>query len=533
MQTLYKKIIACALAGSLVTTGCNKVLDVSPYVSFSESTAFSSPQRVLLALTGVYDAAQSGFYVGNVIRGYPFGAANIQQGDMRGEDMLNQAQFYQVTYEATYNATTPNNTYMWQTLYALVNKANLTIEGVRGAVAGGVITQEVGLQYEAECRFLRAMAYHELVINFARPYADGNGTRLGVVYRDFGISTDETIERARQQKRESVKQNYDKILADLDFAEANLTPRALPNPVAGTADQTPVNYRATKAAAIALKMRVKLHMRDWQGVINEGNKLISASAPFVSPIGGWRLNASPDGPWANNLTDESIFSIKNDANDNGGNNGALANMTGSPALGGRGLARISPIIFNFQPWRCDDKRRALMVQDGRSYYTTKYRDITNRNDAAPQIRYAEVLLTLAEAEARNAAGVSTRAVELLNAVRNRALADPLTQAYTLADFPTKNSLVQAILDERRIEFLAEGKRWGDIHRLAVDPDFSTGGIPAKMTFANATFATYNCAANPALTRSILAIPYDDFKFIWPIPLEEVQQNTNIEQNPGY
>jgi hypothetical protein len=533
MQTIYKKTLCCLLAGSLLTAGCNKVLDTQPYVSFSESTAYSSPQRVLLALTGVYDAAQSGFYVGNVIRGYAFGAANIQQGDMRGEDMLNQAQFFQVSYEATYNSTTPNNGFMWQTLYSLVNKANLTIEGVRGAVTANIITSAVGLQYEAECRFLRAMAYHELLIHFARPYADGAGNKLGVMYRDFGISSDATIAQAREQRRETVAQNYDKILADLDFAESNLSPKALPAPVAGTPDATPVNYRATKAAAIALKMRVKLHKGDWAGVIAEGNKLITTSTPFTSPIGGWKLNATADGVWANNLTDESIFSIKNDANDNGGNNGALAYMLGTPTLGGRGLVRVSPISFNLQSWRCDDKRRALLTQDGRSYYTTKYRDITNRTDAAPQIRYAEVLLMQAEAEARNASGVSARALDLLNAVRNRSLQDVATQSYILSNFPTKTSLIRAILDERRIEFLGEGKRWADIHRLALDPDFTTNGIPAKMTFADASFASYNCAANPALTKSILAIPYNNFRFIWPIPLEEVQQNTNIEQNPGY
>src|SRR5688572_28809853 len=139
MQTTYRKIISCLLAGAIVSAACNKTLDVQPYVSFSETTAFSTPQRVLLALNGAYDAAQSGFYQGAVIRGYPFGAAYVEQGDMRGEDMLNQAQFYQVTYEANYNATTPNNGFMWQTLYALVNKSNLVIEGVKKAVTGNVI----------------------------------------------------------------------------------------------------------------------------------------------------------------------------------------------------------------------------------------------------------------------------------------------------------------------------------------------------------------------------------------------------------
>ena len=527
MTHINKKIIAFSvLVASLFA--CNKVLDVTPYVSFSDATAFTSPQRVLLALNGVYDGAQSGFYVGNVIRGYPFGAANVEQGDMRGEDMLNQAQFYQVTYEANYNSTTPNNGFMWQTLYALINRANLTIEGIQGAKAGGIIDNATALQYEAECRFLRAMAHHELVINFAKPYADGNGSQLGIMYRDFGINSDATSAKAKDQKRETVAKNYEKILADLDFAEANL-PARLPS-----SDATPSNYRATKAAAIALKMRVKLHKGDWAGVIAEGNKIVPATAPFVSPVGNWKLNTTPDAAFTNYLTDESIFSIKNDANDNGGNNGALAYMLSNPNQGGRGLVRISPISYNLQSWLCDDKRRTLLLnQDGRSYYTTKYRDITNRTDPSPQIRYAEVLLTLAEAEARNAAGVSQRALDLLNAVRNRSLATPATQAYTLASFANKNAMIRAILDERRIEFLAEGKRWGDIHRLAVDPDFNTSGIPAKMTFADATFASYNCATNPALTKSIPAIGYSNFRFIWPIPLEETQQNSNIDQNPGY
>src|ERR1700744_2953352 len=170
-----KKIIAGLLVAGVVTftPACKKVLDKQPYTSFSDQSAFSSPARVLLALDGVYDAAQSGFYAGGVVRGYPFGAATIEQGDMRGEDMMNQAAFYQVTYEAIYNSSSPNNDYMFQTLYNLINKANLTIEGVQGAIASNVISSTVGAQYQAECKFLRAMAHFELVLHFARPYLDG------------------------------------------------------------------------------------------------------------------------------------------------------------------------------------------------------------------------------------------------------------------------------------------------------------------------------------------------------------------------
>lgn len=516
-------------------SSCKKVLEVAPYTSFTDATAFTSPARVEAAMNGVYDAAQSGFYAAGQVRGYPFGAASIEQGEMRGEDMLNEALFYQITYEAGYNPATGNQEYMFNTLYALINKANLTIEGVNNAMAQNIIAADKGNQYLGECRFLRAMAHHELLIHFARPYADGNGAKQGIVYRDFGVDTDAKLETAKALERATVADNYNRILEDLDFAEANL-------PVA-IKDLSNVNiktFRATKAAAIALKMRVNLHKGDWAAVITEGNKLVPAgAAPFVSAIGGWKLTAEPGAPFTAPWTsDESIFSIKNSATDNPGVNGALPNIFGSPAAGGRGLIRVSPISYNLPQWLCDDKRRTLLVDytaaGKTNYLTTKYKDAVTSSDAAPHIRYAEVLLTLAEAEARNDAGISTRALDLLNAVRNRSLSSPGTQQYTITDFAEKNDLIKAILVERRIEFLGEGKRWADIHRLATDPVFSTGGIPAKIGTGSAASAMYSCGAgSAAYNTAVASIPYSDFRFIWPIPLSETQQNAKYAQNPNY
>jgi hypothetical protein len=515
-----------ALLALFMATSCKKSLDKSPFNAISDNVAFATADRAFLALYGVYDAAQSGNYFG-AVRGYPFGAANIEQGDARGEDVINLAAFYQITYQASYNATTANNVGQWENLYALINKANVSIDGFKTAGTAGIITSAVATQYEAECRFLRAMAHHEAVVFFCRPYLDGNGDKPGVPYRDFAINSSSLVEDAKKITRGTVAETYQKILADLDFAEANLP-----------ATITPSTIRATKAAAIALKMRVKLHKGDWAGVITEGNKLVPPGAgPYSSPIGGWNLTALPDGPFLNNSSTESIFSIRNDALDNSGVNGALPTMLGPANLGARGLVSISPIIFNNPGWLCDDKRRSLLTVQGTnalsgiSQFTKKYTRYTNRDDFAPQIRYAEVLLTLAEAEARQASSVSTRAIDLLNAVRNRALATPATQAYTVASFTDKNSLINAILLERRIEFLAEGKRWGDIHRNAVDPNYTTGGIPAKYVNGAQGAGLYNC--NGTINATQAAILYSDFRFIWPIPSSEVIQNPSITQNPGY
>jgi len=147
------------------------------------------------------------------------------------------------------------------------------------------------------------------------------------------------------------------------------------------------------------------------------------------------------------------------------------------------------------------------------------------------MRYAEVLLMQAEAEARLNAGVSSRAVDLLNVVRNRSLANPAVQQYTVASFANQVALVRAILLERRIELLAEGRRWGDISRLVTDANYTTGGIPAKAVNGTVGLANFTCGAG--YTPGQAAIAYSNFLFLWPIPITEIQTNPIIVQNPGY
>ena len=521
-----KKVLSILLLLSPLLFSCKKVLETSPYSSITDAIAFSTAAKCALVLNGVYDAAQGTYYVTGTTenRGYPFGAANITQGDCRGEDVVNAQAFYQVTYQATYNSTAANTVAMWKGLYELINKTNIGIAGFRQA-AGGVITTELAAQYEAECRFLRAMAHHEALIHFARPYLDGNGNKIGVPWREEPISSGSAVNNILNSPRMQVDSVYAKILADLDFAEANLPEKIF-------------TYRATKAAAIALKMRVKMHMGDWAGVITEGAKLVpAASTDPVSPIGGWALTDEPNGPFDNNNSEESIFSIKNDALDAPSTNAGLSRMFGSASLSGRGLITISPIIYNNPTWLCDDKRRDQLTTIGlnsagnQAILSKKYHDYATWADYTPQIRYAEVVLNLSEAVARTAGDVSPRAIELLNAVRNRALADEATQAYTATSFAAKQDLVKAILVERRIEFLCEGKRWSDIHRLAVDPEYSTGGIPAKAVNGASGLAIYVCGAG--YTPGQAAIAYSDYRFVWPIPSTEITQNPVVVQNPEY
>ena len=136
--------------------------------------------------------------------------------------------------------------------------------------------------------------------------------------------------------RETVSASYVKVLADLDAAEA-----ALPSKGTSTV------YRIWKDAAIAYKTIVKLHKRDWAGVIAEANKL----------DGKFSIEADPNTPWANNAGNkESIFSIQNTATNNPTVNGALASMNR-----GRLLIAISPVIWNNQMWKADDKLSLIHI----------------------------------------------------------------------------------------------------------------------------------------------------------------------------
>ena len=523
-----KVMLATVFFTALTLGGCDKITDLQPNNSFSEETAFSSAARAELAMTGVYDAAQSGFYAGGAVRGYPFGAANTEQGDMRGEDMMNVATFFALTYEGLYDVTTANNQYQWETLFSLVNRANVVIEGVQAAGAANTIAAAKAIEYEAEAKFLRAMAYQELLVHFARPYDHTAGaTHPGVPYRTVAVNTPAKVDEAKSQGRNTVKECYDKMIEDLSFAEANLPP---------TRTGALKVSRATKGAAIALKVRAYLNMGNWAQVIAESDKIVQGATAFTSSIGGYALTASPNGPFAtpaaNLANTESMFSIENASTDNPGTNGAIGQMySKSP---GRGLVAISPIIWNAPFWKANDLRRTqLATNNGRAYFTTKYTDYVTFTDANPIIRYSEVLLSRAEAFAR-ITPLDPRALALLNAVRNRAVTS-VTDQFTIASFISGNSLIQSILDERRIEFLAEGRRWADIHRLANDPVFNSGGVPAKVAYTGTTFASWNATTPYAGSRSITAIPYSDFRFVWPIPQTETSSNEVLkeQQNPGY
>ena len=522
---IYKSYLSVAMGAALslpLFTACeNDVVDLMPVDKFSDQTAYETAARCELAVIGAYDAAQCGYYSGSGwTRGYPFGAASILQGEMRGEDMNLTAVFYDYTYSSTYSTTTMNNVAMWETSFEAINRYNTVLKGIEDSFANGLITEEVANQYRGEMYFLRGLTYHNLMIHYALPYNVEGNNNYGMPIYLKPVNQPSEIEEQLKIGRSTVKETYAQILKDLNEAE-NLLPEVISANTIG---------RASKGAAIALKSRVYLHMRDWDKVITEAEKLEG---------GRYELESNPATPFtAYDKNKESIFSMPNSSEDNGSVNGAMSTMM-SARTGGRAICTSSPTIYNSKFWLGDDKRRDLLMyrESDKYYFVDKYQNPQTNEEYAPIIRYAEVLLNEAEAAARK--GDTDLALTKLNEVRDRSLADPATQSYKATDFADKTALVEAILWERRIEFHGEGRRWEDIHRLANDDLCPSKGIPAKIEYKNAAgegaFVVGGEVKEEWYSASKKFIPYTDKRFIWPIPQNDLLRNPTLaaQQNAGW
>jgi len=507
-------IILSAWTFLLVSSSCSsdEFIDLAPFNSISEDLAFATAENIDLSIIGVYNAAQRG---GNI-----FGASYVHQNNLRGEDMVNIASFFQITYTSAYDAGTSNNGSYWRSLYALINKANIAIVGLQKAEENNVISTTVRDQYLGEMYFWRAVAHLELLKHFSRPYNyTPDASHLGIPYRTTAITGLESIEKALNVERGTTLDTYKNILADLNRAE-ELTLSKNQRPAAERIT------RATKEAVIGFKIRTHLYTREWEKVLLEASKIESS----------YRLTPQPSGVFLQNYSNtESIFSVENSANTNPGVNGALASI-----YNGRNLVCISPLLWRDPKWLIDDKRReegslvrTLSGVNGGQKFTNKYKDVSTMSDASPILRYSEILLSVAEAHAR--LGNTPLAIEFLNRVRNRSLSDPISQAYTSNSFSSNIDLLHAIITERRIELLAEGNRWADIHRLLYDDLVPTPGIPAKYANAMPTREDFKLGSPYTGTLAVELIPKDNHRIVWPIPLSTTNYNPILaeQQNPNY
>lgn len=474
----------------LIANACNEdKLNPVKKDQLSDAIVFDDKAKIEANVKGIYAAVKNGQLLGGRYFIY---------NDVRAENFLSN-DGNRVTARAAWEfSETAGDTEvanLWIESYRTINRANLFLEGMdaKGDEVAGTTDAPI---LRAEARFVRALSYYGLMQFYAAPYTDGNGSKPGVPLRLEGISSPGSNNLAKS----SVAEVYSQILADLDFAEANLP--------ATRADAATNTTRAHKNTAVALKTRVYLSMANYAKVIEEANKIVSPAAPFTAAGGtapggvAHALQANIATVFTTFTTTESIFSMPFTANDAPGGQNALGfYYRPNGDLGAGGIFYLNPTgILGDATWTAADARRTAFIQVvGGKSWLYKWKGGGQFLDNAPVIRYAEVLLNLSEALARTNAGVDARALALVNAVRKRSDA-----ATTLA--PASNTeLIDAILKERNIEFLGEGIRSIDILRLGM-------AFPAK--------------AVPG--ASIAAVPPTSSAYLWPIPSNELLYNELIE-----
>ena len=478
------------LLTAIVSSSCQKkVLDVEPQDLLSSELAFSTPEKIEANVIAGYDGLQS--------KDFLSGRALVYV-DLMSEDIFDKTPFFGEL--SRFNLLSNNSLVagVWTAGYDAIARANRAIAGINAnsskltaAKAGALI---------AECKFVRAVSNFYLVNFFAQPYGfttDASHAGIPIITKSYTYNDPDA-----NKPRASVADVYTAIINDLTEALADL-------PLAYTGYANNMYHtktRGTKAAASAFLSRVYLYKGDYANAKKFSKDVIDGA------YGTYGLNSNVTTVYVNGTsqynTNETIWSIPNNLTDNPNSNNALA-VHYNPVL--RGDLAVSSAFLDEtknEYFPVDDKRRVLITGSGTFKYSGKY---TNLTDWAPIVRYAEVLLTYAEAQARLATTVDADAIDKLNLVRDRARVGK--PQYTVASFSTKDKLINAVLGERHVELAFEGHRFWDLMRVkaTVTNKFDSDG-----------------------TSMLAPQPYGAQKNVFPIPQLEVDKSKKVlSQNEGY
>lgn len=439
------KKIVILIIGILTLAACD-VLDVKPYDRIPQDAAFKDKAGIEKGILGAYAPFQYLSY---------YGRSYITFSDLSADNLENPVDGTASDYrEIDNNNILPENggvLGIWSSAYESINNANNVIEYVPRM---NDMTDEEKDAALAELYFIRALNHFNLMVYFG-----------DVPVKITPTLSPDDVNVPRKPRAEV----YAQIVEDLEFAADHLPTGS-------------VKVRASKYAAVALLARVHLYMGDYAEAI--------ARATEVIDDGGYTLIED----YSNVFTDgsaESIFEIDFTVQ----NRNRIAEYNFPKSLNGRReVAPTTSIISAFEP---DDERDTVTIDyEGALAYAIKYNDLSTGADNVIVLRLSEMYLIRAEANARleqNLAAVQ----DDVNTIRNRA---------ELGDTPANDydELLEAIEQERWVEFAFEGHRWFDLVRTNRAAD-----VLPNVTSVNKT--------------------------LFPIPLSEILTNTNpdMKQNPGY
>lgn len=477
---MKKNKVILALVGllSLSFPACESQLEeIRPQQSLLDVDAFADKANTQSTLLGVYSSAQILEFSGSMPQII---------SDFMTEDGRFVGSFPTLQELRDFNgiSTNGNVSGIWQNHYRVILRANLVIANVPNVVDPTFSPAERA-QFIAEAKFMRALGYFQLVNLFAQPFQVSNGSNLGVP-----LVVDAFTGVVNLPARATVNDVHNQIRQDLTDAIADLPDSY------STAIFT--RGRATKGAARALLGRLHLYRGEWQQAADLSLAVLN-NAALYTPGANYTF-------WTNKNTTEDVFTIQNSNIDNGRTGaGGWASYHNPAARGGRGDVTFSDALIAAYEQEAGDLRLAISftgtaadAQPAR--FSNKWPDAVNNADNSPVIRTTEVVLNFVEAKAEADNAVSQDLINRMNVLRARAG----LPAWELSDFDSKDEFVVAVLNERRKELAFEGHRRMDLLRR-----------------------------RQPLRANLPAAAFGAEKTILPIPQRELDNNPNLQPNPGY
>jgi hypothetical protein len=433
---------------------------------------------------------------------------------------------------------TPNNTGVDKWDFTVIQKCNWFLDNVEKTPMDGTLKTRM----KAEARFLRAYRYYLM----SQLYGD-----VPLVLNN--ITTVEANSITRTPKAEVVQFVEDELAA--------IAPD-LPESYSGSDEG-----RITSGAAWALKARVELFNAQFDDCIascqqvmgkyslfnsyselfrmqNEHNSEIILDVEYIAndvPLGslGVLVVESSGGWWSVNPTQSLVdtYEMSNGKTIDDPSSGYNADdpyKNRDPRLNATIIypgALYEGEYFNpLDPTSID----YYAVYSYTGYAPKKYvpnladfPDMWNTGLNIPVIRYAEILLSYAEAKIE-LNQIDNSVYAAIDEVRQRAGMPVVNQSA----YNTQTTLRELIRRERRVELALEGLRWFDIQRWHIGGEVMNGPVfgPRLGTVDSET-------GELALTSERIVSEqrsFDESKnYVWPIPQREIDINKSMEQNLNY
>lgn len=464
-----------AISLTFLNISCEKFLEAPlPTDKVAGEAAYLNDQAAGAVISGILTKlVKEGTESGRTSIGVQVGMYTDDLTDLSTPDNSLNLLFYK-------NALSPQEDVTpWWKLYNTLFNCNLAINNIREDKYKLTFQN----QWLGEALFIRALAY----------------SNLAALFGDAVITESTDAQTNRYLGRSPQAEVYKQVIDDLKEAQSLLSEDykdALGNTIANN------RTRPNKYAATALLARVYLTLGRFEEAEVEATKVIDNTAFIMESTATNFLATSKETIWA--LAPVGTGFVEDYRLYNGGM--AAVIPPGRQAGDYIKACMSDDLVSQFE---VDDERMQNWVRTSVTsdipvqtyYFPNKYKTSTHNVEHIVEFRLAEQYLIRAEARARQN-DVENGRNDLLQ-VRNRAgLSSPT--------FENKESLIESVLKERRLEFFTEfTHRFVDLKR--------TGQLDNIMS---------ECVKQ----KGTKWYPYMKF---WPIPDMDIQLNKALIQTDGY